>query len=105
MRSVTWISPPFAGNILQVGKQSGASNEIPAMTTSGPVDSAQYYYTDAEKAKFRDDPEFHLKYRKNIEETVNVSFPMFLKDSATSKGAEAVMRARWRGELGLDMKS
>ena len=61
---------------------------------------AQYFFSDEEKAKFRDDPEFHLQYRKKLESSVNNLFEMFLKDTETNRAAEKLMKAEMHRRLG-----
>jgi len=62
--------------------------------------NAQYYFSDAEKQRFRDDPEFHLQYRKKLESAVNNLFEMFIRDSDTNKAAEKLMRAEMHRRIG-----
>lgn len=88
MRSVTWISPVVGQDALDEQKKSGGGT------------AAQYYFSDVEKKHFRDDPEFHLQYRKKLEAAVNNLFEMFLKDTETSKEAEKLMRAEMYRRIG-----
>lgn len=62
--------------------------------------NAQYYFSEEEKKKFRDDPEFHLAYRKKLESAVNNLFEMFLKDTDTNRAAEKLMRAEMNRRIG-----
>ena len=62
--------------------------------------NAQYYFSDAEKTRFGDDPEFHLQYRKKLESAVNNLFEMFLKDTETNRAAEVAMRAEMNRRIG-----
>lgn len=62
--------------------------------------NAQYFFTEEEKQRFRDDPEFHLAYRKKLESAVNNLFEMFLKGSTTSQDAEKLMRAEMHRRIG-----
>lgn len=62
--------------------------------------NAQYYFSELEKKRFRDDPEFHLQYRKKLESAVNNLFEMFLKDTETNKEAEKLMRAEMHRRIG-----
>jgi hypothetical protein len=91
MRSVTWISPAVGQDALDEQKAKG-EGAAPA--------NAQYYFSEAEKKKFRDDPEFHLQYRKKLESAVNNLFEMFVKDSETNKAAETAMRAEMLRRIG-----
>lgn len=61
MRSPTWISPPFGAGALtsvQKGKDVDPGQR-------------QYEFTEEDKKRFREDPEFHLQFRKGIEAEIN----------------------------------
>lgn len=91
MRSVTWISPAVGQDALDEQKKGGEGEAPP---------NAQYYFSDLEKKRFRDDPDFHLQYRKKLESAVNNLFEMFLRDSDTNKAAEKAMRAEMYRRIG-----
>lgn len=61
MRSPTWISPPFGAAALMSVKKG--QDEDPGMR--------QYKFTEEDKKRFREDPEFHLSFRKGIEAEIN----------------------------------
>lgn len=61
MRSPTWISPPFGAAALTSVKKG--QDEDPGMR--------QYKFTEEDKKRFREDPEFHLSFRKGIEAEIN----------------------------------
>lgn len=92
MRSVTWISPAVGADTLAEERSSGGGDAPPNM--------AQYYFSDQEKKKFREDPEYHLSFRKKLEGAVNNLFEMFVKDSPTSKAADEMMRAEMHRRIG-----
>lgn len=74
MRSPTWISPPFgAGALANDLKQDGAD-----------PGHRQYKFTEADKKRFRDDPEYHLLFRKKIEAEINGLFGMYRQGSELS---------------------
>lgn len=74
MRSPTWISPPFgAGALANDLKQDG-----------GDPGHRQYKFTEADKKRFRDDPEYHLLFRKKIEAEINGLFGMYRQGSELS---------------------
>ncbi|KAH7153042.1 hypothetical protein EDB81DRAFT_790348 [Dactylonectria macrodidyma] len=75
MRSSTWISPPFGNSTLESLKDN--PNEQPG--------KRQYTFSEEEKQKFRDDPEYHLRFRKGIEAEINSLFAMFFQGSETSE--------------------
>ncbi|KAI0121200.1 4-hydroxyacetophenone monooxygenase [Xylariales sp. AK1849] len=70
MRSPTWISPPFGGGVLDedLRRHSGSGN---------PPGKRQYEFTDADKQRFEDDPEYYLMFRKRIEAEINSQFGMY----------------------------
>ncbi|OCK82817.1 cyclohexanone monooxygenase [Lepidopterella palustris CBS 459.81] len=92
MRSVTWISPPASEHDLRSRKAAEPSAKQP--------EGAQYYFTEAEKRRFREDPEYHLQYRKGLEQEVNSVFSVFIAGSDYSKGAEEAMRAEMIRRIG-----
>lgn len=61
MRSSTWISPPFG---------AGALTSVQKGKVVDPG-QRQYEFTDEDKRRFREDPEFHLTFRKGIEAEIN----------------------------------
>ncbi|KAH6885978.1 hypothetical protein B0T10DRAFT_576797 [Thelonectria olida] len=74
MRSSTWISPPFGNGTLEALKDD----------LEDQPGKRQYKFTEEDKQKFRDDPEYHLKFRKGIEAEINSLFAMFFQGSETS---------------------
>lgn len=62
--------------------------------------NAQYFFSEEERNRFRDDPEFHLQYRKRLESAVNNLFEMFLKDTETNRTAEKLMREEMHRRIG-----
>lgn len=75
MRSPTWISPPFGAGAL-------ASD----LTKGQDVDPGhrQYKFTEEDKKRFREDPEYHLDFRKRIEAEINGLFGMYRQGSDLS---------------------
>lgn len=75
MRSPTWISPPFGAGAL-------ASD----LTKGSDVDPGhrQYKFTEQDKKRFREDPEYHLDFRKRIEAEINGLFGMYQQGSELS---------------------
>lgn len=63
-------------------------------------EGTQYHFTDEEKRRFRDDPEHHLAYRKNLEAFVNDLFDMFVDGSETSKGTKETMIKEMHRRIG-----
>lgn len=46
-----------------------------------PPGQHQYKFTDADKKRFRDDPEYFLRFRKEIEAEINLLFEMYISGS------------------------
>jgi len=61
MRSPTWISPPFGG---------GALTTIQKGQDVDPG-QRQYKFTEEDIRRFKEDPEFHLDFRRGIEAEIN----------------------------------
>ncbi|KAK3710796.1 hypothetical protein LTR37_010020 [Vermiconidia calcicola] len=74
IRSSTWISPPFGGGAL--AKVQGGKDVDPG--------HRQYEFTEEDKKKFRDYPEYHLDFRKGIEAEINGLFGMYRQGSELS---------------------
>lgn len=107
MRSVTWISPPIGGAALEVeqNKENTQANDAQREQESKPME--QYFYSEEDKRKFREDPESLLKYRKDLETSVNNLFDLYVSGSETSKSMETAMRAEMNRRIGpghMDLK-
>lgn len=98
MRSVTWISPVVGEQDLEAEKSKHASESEKESEDNGLI--KQYWYTEEDKQRFRDDPEYLLAYRKKLESAVNNLFDMFISGSETSKGAHELMRAEMNRRIG-----
>lgn len=94
MRSVTWISPPIAEDML---KQAEADTGNLEGKLSSP---SQHKYTEEEKRRFREHPEEHLAYRKELECRFNGMFDLFLAGSEVSKSAQEGMRQEMMRRIG-----
>ncbi|KAI1264815.1 hypothetical protein F5Y18DRAFT_436256 [Xylariaceae sp. FL1019] len=75
MRSPTWVSPPFGGGVLEEDLRKGET---------GAPGNRQYEFTDADKEKFKSDPEYFLTLRKRIEAEINSLFSMYQQGSDLS---------------------
>jgi cation diffusion facilitator CzcD-associated flavoprotein CzcO len=91
MRSPTWISPPFGAGALQTDLQKGAD-----------VDPGhrQYKFTEADKKRFREDPQYHLDFRKRIEAEINGLFGMYQQGSELSKMFREVITNEMNRRMG-----
>ncbi|KAK5051557.1 hypothetical protein LTR84_003209 [Exophiala bonariae] len=86
IRSPTWIAPS-RGFIDPPGEANGKIDMV---------------YTDEDKKKFRDDPDYFLQYRKSIESNLNRIIDVFLKDSQRQAGARQVFADTMKARLGAD---
>ncbi|KAI1625804.1 hypothetical protein EDD37DRAFT_588822 [Exophiala viscosa] len=91
MRSPTWISPPFGAGALQTDLQKGAE-----------VDPGhrQYKFTEQDKKRFSEDPQYHLDFRKRIEAEINGLFGMYQQGSDLSNMFRDVITAEMNRRMG-----
>jgi hypothetical protein len=92
MRSPTWISPPFGASKSYSSceqKQHGliVQGALEGLRKGKPVDPGQrqYQFTEEDKKRFREDPDFYLRFRREIEAEINVLFGMYIQGSDLSK--------------------
>lgn len=92
MRSVTWISPPIAGEVL---------NETKAhLNDPQQNQTAQYFYTEEDKRRFRENPDELLAYRKKLESQFTGTFDIFIAGSKMSKDAQRFMAEEMYRRIG-----
>jgi cation diffusion facilitator CzcD-associated flavoprotein CzcO len=91
MRSPTWISPPFGAGALQTDLIKGAE------VNPG---QRQYTFSEEEKEKFRNSPEYHLDFRKRIEAEINSLFGMYKQGSELSNQFRQVITDEMRRRMG-----
>ncbi|KAH8691878.1 hypothetical protein BGW36DRAFT_431121 [Talaromyces proteolyticus] len=90
MRSPTWISPPFGGDVLKDDIKGGQENTA----------SRQYVFTEEDKRKFREDPNFLLNLRQKIEAEVNLLFPFFERGTNLQKKMHSKMTEEMNTRIG-----
>jgi hypothetical protein len=87
-RSPTWITPEFAAEFAPEGRDTK--------------------FSDKQKASWAADPNAFLKYRKNVEATMNHFFDLQYKDSQAQKDSfnqfHDTMRNRLKSKDGLSEK-
>jgi len=88
-RSPTWIAPQVASDTPMVDPKG-----------ANPPEHRKHYYIEDEKRRFREDPEFFLKYRKGLETKITKSFPLFLRGSPLNIYAKKAMRERMLNLIG-----
>ncbi|KAF2119710.1 hypothetical protein BDV96DRAFT_610597 [Lophiotrema nucula] len=91
MRSPTWISPPFGAGALTNDLQKGQDVQ---------PGQRQYDFTEADKKKFAEDPEYHLDFRKRIEAEINSLFGMYKQGSALSNQFREVITNEMHRRMG-----
>jgi len=91
MRSPTWISPPFGAGALANDMQKGQDVD---------PGQRQYTFSDAEKKRFAEDPEYHLEFRKRIEAEINGLFGMYQQNSDLSKQFREVITKEMHRRMG-----
>lgn len=63
-------------------------------------ENGKHYYIEDEKRRFREDPEFFLKYRKGLETKITKLFPLVLRGSPLNIYAKKAMRERMLNLIG-----
>ncbi|KAF2841012.1 FAD/NAD(P)-binding domain-containing protein [Patellaria atrata CBS 101060] len=91
MRSPTWISPPFGGGALINELQKGQDVD---------PGQRQYTFSEEEKERFKNDPEYHLMFRKKIEAEINGLFGMYQQNSELSKQMRDVITQEMNRRMG-----
>jgi cation diffusion facilitator CzcD-associated flavoprotein CzcO len=91
MRSPTWISPPFGAGALASDLQKGQETD---------PGHRQYKFTEEDKKKFRESPEYHLDFRKRIEAEINGLFGMYRQGSDLSNLFRKVITEEMHRRMG-----
>ncbi|RVX72033.1 hypothetical protein B0A52_04631 [Exophiala mesophila] len=91
MRNQTYIGPQFGALV---------SNKEADPEAMEPHAAGKHHYTEKEKQKFRDDPDYHLKYRKAVERSVVGGFRMFFRGHPYNIGAKKMMQDQMSERLG-----
>lgn len=81
-RSPTWIAAEFAGHLAPEGRNT--------------------LFSEEQRRRFREDPEYHLQYRRDVEHGMNVRFPSFYKHSAAQKTARQMVTESMKKRLNND---
>lgn len=91
MRSPTWISPPFGAGALTSDLQKGQDVD---------PGQRQYKFSEADRKKFKNDPEYHLDFRRRIESEINGLFGMYRQGSDLSKQFRQVITDEMNRRMG-----
>jgi len=99
MRSPTWISPPFGGGVLEEDLRKAPKGKDGEDAAPEPG-KRQYTFTDKDKAKFKNDPEYFLMFRKRIEAEINSLFGMYQQGSEMSDAFRAAITEEMHRRIG-----
>lgn len=92
MRNNTYIAPPFGAN---------AQNTEADPEAQDPAAAGKHHYTEKEKQRFREDREYHLRYRVGIERGIaNGGWTMFERGSELNVFVKGAMQESMRQRLG-----
>jgi cation diffusion facilitator CzcD-associated flavoprotein CzcO len=64
------------------------------------LSTRQYKFTEEDKQRFRNDPEYFLRFRKSIEADINVMFELYMQGSETSKNLKRLITDEMRRRIG-----
>jgi cation diffusion facilitator CzcD-associated flavoprotein CzcO len=90
IRNQTYIATPFGG----------VSNKDADPDAQDPQAAGKHSYTEKEKQRFRDDPEYHLNYRREVERSIASIFRMFLRGSEMNVMAKKFLQDDMARKLG-----
>ena len=88
MRNQVWISPQIPTDTQKLE------------TSDRKAIIGRHYYTEEEKQSFRNDSDFHLAYRKELESKMGKKFPVFLRGTLDNLAAKKIFRADMMRKLG-----
>ena len=92
MRSPTWITPAIGG---KVSSQFQGEESL-----DGSSGHQQFTFSDEQKKRFLQDPEYHLQFRKRIEAEVNWMADVFIVGSDMQKEVQQLMTEQMKRRLG-----
>ncbi|KAH7350133.1 hypothetical protein B0T11DRAFT_290621 [Plectosphaerella cucumerina] len=81
-RSPAWVAAEFAGQFASKGRDTE--------------------YTEEERRRFRENPEYHAEYRREVEHGMNARFPSFFRLSGAQKIGFRNVTESMRARLGND---
>lgn len=95
MRSPTWITPAIGGQTSSQFRGQGDED------TQG---HKQFTFTEEQKRRFREDPEYHLRFRRRIEAEVNWMADVFNMGTDMQREVQASMTAQMKQRIGEQNK-
>lgn len=99
MRSPTWISPAVASDV-KAGFEETANGEHTAEKAKHPLAAGQHHFTKEEIARFEEDPNYHLEFRKKMENVMNNSTDVFVAESEMNNAARKMMETEMERRIG-----
>lgn len=96
MRSETWISPPV-GIAVAKTLQDEESGQDASKTPQDPpnfaaVSNSQMEFSEKQRKRFREDPAYLLKFRKEIEGNINVGVDLFIRGTEMHAAGRKVFK-------------
>lgn len=64
------------------------------------LSTRQYKFTEEDKERFRNDPEYFLQFRREIEAEINIMFEMYMQGSEVSKNFKKLIAEEMRRRIG-----
>jgi hypothetical protein len=93
MRSPTWITPAIGG---ETAAGEFKSNQV----SKDNPGHQQFVFTEEQKRQFKEDPEHHLQFRKQIEAEVNWMADVFMVGSTMQKDTQQTMIQQMKNRIG-----
>lgn len=93
MRSPTWITPAIGGEVSSQFQGEGEDE-------SARRGHEQFTFTEEEKNRFRDDPEYHLRFRRRIEAEINFTIDLFKMGSDMQRDVQEQMTKQMKARIG-----
>jgi cation diffusion facilitator CzcD-associated flavoprotein CzcO len=91
MRNKTYIAPQFGTNVMNTEADPDAMD---------PAAAGKHQYTEKEKQRFRDDPDYHLSYRTRIERSFASRWDAFYRGSELNLAGKKFMQESMAARLG-----
>lgn len=98
MRSPTWISPAVSQDVKQSLEESEIGEKVEK--AKDPLSASQHHFTKQEIERFQQDPEYHIQFRKKIENSMNNSTDVFVVGTEMHTAARKMMQAEMEKRLG-----
>jgi cation diffusion facilitator CzcD-associated flavoprotein CzcO len=91
MRSPTYVSPPFG---------AGALSDQLAQDLNKDVAHRQYAFSEEQKKKFKEDPAYHLQFRKTIEAEICALWQAYRQGGTLNNGFRTVITEEMHRRIG-----